>query len=75
MAGDNNNFKLKSAEWQAYLRAKLEDLKGDMTEVKKDIKSLNRRVTNIQLKVAGIGAVASILMTLLLFFIKELLAK
>ena len=75
MTGNNNNFKMKSAEWQGYLKGILEGMKGDMKEIKSDIKSLNKRVTNIQIKVAGIGASVSLLTTLLIFLIKELLTK
>lgn len=71
----NNNFKMKAAEFQGYLKATLESMKEDMEEIKNDVKSLNKRVTNIQIKVAGIGASVSLLTTLLIFLIKELLAK
>lgn len=74
MAGDNN-FKMKSAEWQGYLKATLEAMKEDIGEIKGNIEKLDRRVTNIRVKIAGIGASVSLLTTLLIFLIKELIAK
>ena len=75
MTGNNNNFKMKSAEWQGYLKATLETMKKDMDEIKEGMETLNERMTKIRVKVASIGASVSLLTTLLIFLIKELLAK
>ena len=65
------NGRLRSAEWQGYTKAKLEDILGEITGLKVEVKCLNKRMTNLQVKVAGIaGSVTVILMILKELFLK-----
>ena len=75
MTDENNNFKMKSADWQGYMRRAVEDMGQDVKEIKKSISDLNKQMTKIKVKVASIGAGVSLVTTILIFLIKELLAK
>jgi len=66
-AEENNNAqRLKSADWQGYVRRALEGFGEDLKEIKDDISDLNKRVTGIQIKVAAIGAVSALIVTLVI---------
>ncbi len=75
MTERENNQKYKAGVFEGYVRGKLENICKDVDEIKKDIKTLNGRVTNIYIKVAGIGASSSIAMTLLILLIREFITK
>ena len=75
MTNNNNNFKMKSADWQGYVRRALEDMGQDVGGVKKSVDNLNKQMTKVKVKVAGIGAGVSLITTILIFLIRELLAK
>ena len=75
MTNNNNNFKMKSADWQGYVRRALEDIEQDVGGVKKSVDNLNKQMTKVKVKVAGIGAGISLITTILIFLIRELLAK
>ena len=75
MMDDNNNFKMKSADWQGYVRRALEDMGKDIRGVNKSVDDLSKQITRIKVRVAGIGAGVSLITTILIFLIKELLAK
>ena len=66
MEENNNAQRLKSADWQGYVRRALEGFGDDLAEIKGDVKDLNKRVTTIQIKVAGIGAVVALIVTLII---------
>ena len=61
-----NAQRLKSTDWQGYVRRALEGFGTDLQEIKSDVKDLNKRVTNIQVKVAGIGATIALIVTLVI---------
>ena len=75
MTNNNNNFKMKSADWQGYVRRALEDIEQDVGGVKKSVDNLNKQMIKVKVKVAGIGAGISLITTILIFLIRELLAK
>ena len=66
-----NGQRLRAAEWQGYTKAKLEDILGEITELKLEVKGLNKRMAHLQVKVAGIaGSVTAILIILKELFLK-----
>ena len=78
----NGGRALKTAEFQGYLRGKLEGICEDIVEVKEHfnkiderLESLDKRITNNRIKVAGIGASVSMIVTLLLIILKDILFK
>jgi len=75
MNGQVNNFKIKSATFDGYVKRALEDIGKNIGEINSEIKSINKRITNIQIKVAGIGAVVSFVVTILVILIKEIITK
>ena len=75
MTNNNNNFKLTSADWQGYVRRALEDIEKDVGGIKKGVDNLNKQMIKVKVKVAGIGAGVSLITTILIFLIRELLAK
>jgi len=62
-------------KFEGYVTAKLEGICDSIDEFRDEIKRLNTRVTNMQVKMAGIGAVVSLIVTLVLFLIREVAAK
>ena len=47
----------------------------DVGGIKKSVDNLNKQMTKVKIKVAGIGAGVSLITTILIFLIRELLAK
>jgi len=62
---ENNNFTIKTAEWRGYTLKALEDIDKDLVEIKGEIKTINSRVTNMEIKMASIGGIVSLLVTIL----------
>jgi len=72
---NSNGFRLSTAEWKGYVKGSLENIYDDIKEIKKKVDRINQRVTNLQLKMAGIGATVSLIVSLLFLLAKELLQK
>lgn len=79
MVGEDDQFKDKTTEWRGYTLRALEDINKELSEVKLEIQicnnkidELNSRITGIQVKVAGIGAVSGILASIVLWVITKI---
>lgn len=59
----NNNQRLKSAEWQGYVRAKLEGIEDDVKELKKHHNKLDERFQRLDKKVAKQSGVIAIIVS------------
>ena len=72
----NNEFDkwdLKQAEWRGYAIRALEDMNSEIRDLKKQfnrmeekIDKVNQRLTNTQLKVAGLSATVSLIVTIVI---------
>jgi len=75
MPTDNENgYKFKAGEFQGMVKTKLDGICKEMAEIKTEIKSIRKRVDGNRLKIAGIGATVSLIVTILTLLIKELMA-
>ena len=75
MPTDNENgYKFKVGEFQGMVKTKLDGICKEMAEIKTEIKSIRKRVDGNRLKIAGIGATVSLIVTILTLLIKELMA-
>lgn len=63
---NNNGWKIKQAEWRGYVAKSLEDQDEKMERIEKKVDKLDERMIGLQLKMAGIGAVSAVLITLIL---------
>ena len=75
-SNENGDFKMKTTEFRGYTLKALEEIGKDISELKEDVKALNSRIEKIsnrlvalQTKVAGIGAVAGIVVSLVIHYI------
>lgn len=59
-------FNLKQAEWRGYTLKALEDMANETVELKKKIEEIDRKVTNLQLKVATVGSTVALAVSILI---------
>jgi len=71
MATEFDKWDLKQAEWRGYALRALEDMNGEMKEIKEDINNiekkldkLNSRLTNTQVKLATLAGTVSLIVTI-----------
>ena len=72
----NADFKMKTAEFRGYTLKALEDISKEITECKNAIKEnttrieiLGQRLSALQSKVAGIGATAGLVVSIVLHYL------
>ena len=72
----NGDFKMKTAEFRGYTLKALEDISNEIKECKDAIKEntsriekLNNKISLMQGKIAGIGAVAGVVASLVLHYL------
>ena len=72
----NGDFKMKTAEFRGYTLRALEEINQELIEIKTNIKEntlridkLNNKISLIQGKIAGIGAVAGVAASLILHYL------
>ena len=75
MGDINSQFKMKTSEWQGYVRRALEDICERQKVLEKKIEHLDTRLTNVQIKVASIGGVAGFLVSIITILLKELIFR
>ncbi len=75
MAELNESNRFKTGEFQGMVKTKLENIAESMKELKADVNILKRKVDNNRLKIAGIGATVSFIVTLLTLLIKEIITN
>jgi predicted nucleic acid-binding Zn-ribbon protein len=73
-----DDWDMEMSKWRGYVVRALEDGNTELKEIKSSIKCLeekidkvNSRVTNIEVKVAGIGAISGILASIVLWVITK----
>jgi len=71
MVNEFDKWDLKQAEWRGYALRALEDMNGEIrdmkkqfTRVEKKIDKVNSRLTNTQIKLATLSGVVSLIITL-----------
>jgi len=69
------SFRDKMNEWRGYVLRALEDIDGDLKTLFKLYGDLDKRINNLYLKVAGLGAVVGILSSLIFGMLKDLILK
>jgi len=65
------DFMMKNSEWRGYTVKAIEDLDKEQDINRTDIKNIFKRLNRIELKMAGIAALSSILTTLLILLISR----
>lgn len=66
---------LNGAEFTGYVKAKLEDMGERLVGIDKKLDTLDTCVNGMKVRVAAIGGSVSLLVTVLVLILKELLAK
>ena len=64
-----------AAKFEGRVEAQLENIGITLIEIKDKIKCLDKGVNGMKVKVAAIGGTISLVVTVLLFVLKELLAQ
>ena len=72
---DENNGKFKAGQFQGRVEQSLLDIRGDIADVKKEIKVIKSKVDNNRFKIAGIGATVSLIVTIGILLLRELMLK
>ena len=73
MAEDNGKF--KAGKFQGRVEQSLLNISEDITDIKKEIKVIKNKVDNNRFKIAGIGATVSLVVTIVVLLVKELVGK
>lgn len=73
MTGDNDNF--RAGKFEGRVEEALLNIGGDIVEIKKEMKCIKEKVNNNRFKIAGIGATISLVVTILVLLVKELMGK
>ena len=69
------SFRDKMTEWRGYVLRALEDIDKDLKTLFKLHAELDKRINNLYLKVAGIGAVVGILSSLVFGILRDVIIK
>ena len=75
MPDQNNGFKLDAKEFEGYTRATLEHIKAQLVSIDAKVEKFEKCVTGLKVKMATIGGVVSLLVTIMTLLIKEMIAK
>jgi len=69
------SFRDKMNEWRGYVLRALEDIDKDLKTLFKLHAELDKKINNLYLKVAGIGAVVGILSSLVFGILRDVIIK
>lgn len=79
MPPEENGFQIQSfddiSRFCGYMERAVKDIDGDIKEMKKIMTGFQESVGTLRLKVAGIGAIVSLLISVLFLIVKTLVAK
>ncbi len=73
MTGDNEKF--KAGKFQGRVEEALSNIEEDIGDIKKEMKCIKEKVNNNRFKIAGIGATISLVVTIVVLLVKELMGK
>jgi hypothetical protein len=62
----NGDWKVKSATFQGYMKAKVDDMETDISEIKAELKCLNGFDKQMALKVGGLATGMSVIVSWIL---------
>lgn len=69
------SFRDKMNEWRGYVLRALEDIDTDLKVLYRKYEAVDKRINNLYLKVAGLGAVVGILSSLIFGLAKDAIAR
>lgn len=72
---ENNNGKFKAGKFQGRVEEALSNIEKDIGDIKKEMKCIKEKVNNNRFKIAGIGATISLIVTIGILLLRELLLK
>ncbi len=67
----NNEFKLDTTEFVGYMKGWREGTEKSMGEIKQDLKEIKDSLGAVKVKVAAIGGVVSLIVTLLVLLVSS----
>lgn len=68
-----NAFDIKEAEWRGQVTESLKNINTELTDFKATVCRLDKRLTAVQIKVAGVAAVVSLVISAGIFVLSKLL--
>ena len=71
---NNGAAKFKAGQFQGRVEEALKNISNDIVDMKVELQSIRKKVDGNRLKIAGIGATVSLIVTILTLLIKELMA-
>ncbi len=74
MTGSNGE-KFRAGKFQRLVEEALSNIEGDIGDIKKEMKRIKEKVNNNRFKIAGIGATISLVVTIVVLLVKELMGK
>ena len=72
---DNGSFKLKISEWRGYVARALEDIDKRTEQIDRRLVNIEKGMTHLRVKLVGIGATVSFLVTVVILLLKEAIIK
>jgi len=70
---EDNNKRYEAGIFKGSIEKDIEYIRYDIKEIKESLKAVNNCVVNMKIKMAGIGAVVSIIVTLTIILLKEIM--
>jgi len=70
---ENDETKMKAAEWRGYVKRALEDIDKSLTGLQGEVKATNKVMGNLKAKVGGIGALVAFVITLVTLLLKNVI--
>ena len=73
MVDENGNGRFRAGQFQGRVESKLENICEAILELKAEVHVIHKRVTGIQVKVAGISATVALVVSLVMLLVKSLI--
>ncbi len=74
MTGSNGE-KFRAGKFEGRVEEALSNIEGDIGDIKKEMKCIKEKVNNNRFKIAGIGATISLVVTIGILLLRELMGK
>ena len=65
----------EAAEWKGYVKRALEDIDSGLKDLDEKVEDIRKCVNNNKVRIAAISGTVSLIVTLIVFLVKDMLAK
>ena len=72
---EGNNDKFRAGKFEGRVEEALSNISIDIVDIKKEMRMIKEKVNNNRFKIAGIGATVSLIVTIAVLLLRELMVK